>query len=173
MAAPRLELDYVARPRGRRWIGFVVLAVALAALGALVADYRGQRRELAALQPAGEAIDVAPRPAAGAGQRTEEQARQAAVIVRQLSLPWAGIIEALEKASTGDIALLQLQPDVQQRVLRVTAEARDRAAMLDYLRRLGGTGAFSEVHLVSHKVQADDPSHPVQFVVQALFGTGA
>ena len=41
--------------------------------------------------------------------------------------------------------------------------------MLQYLKRLGATGSFAEVHLLSHQVREDDPQRPIQFSVQATF----
>ena len=77
------------------------------------------------------------------------------------------LIAALEKASTKDTALLQLQPDADQRRLRLTAEARNREAMFAYVQRLERSPALAEVHLISHQVQAEDPQHPIQFSLQA------
>jgi Tfp pilus assembly protein PilN len=88
-------------------------------------------------------------------------------VVRQLTVPWSALIGALEQASTRDVALLQLQPDADQRRLRLTAEARDREAMFAYLRRLESAPALAEVVLVSHQVQNEDPQRPIQFAVQA------
>ena len=74
---------------------------------------------------------------------------------------------AIEQAATKDVAILQLQPDADQRLLRLTAEARHRDAMFEYLRRLGAARELSNVVLVSHQVQQEDPQHPIQFSVQA------
>ena len=52
-------------------------------------------------------------------------------------------------------------------MLRLTAEARNREAMFEYLRRLAQARGLAEVHLVSHQVQRDDPQRPIQFTVQA------
>jgi Tfp pilus assembly protein PilN len=88
-------------------------------------------------------------------------------VVRQLTLPWAALIGTIEQAASRDVAILQLQPDAEQRLLRLTAEARDREAMFEYLRRLGSAQGLAEVHLVSHQVQREDPQRPIQFAVQA------
>jgi hypothetical protein len=74
----------------------------------------------------------------------------------------------VERASTRDVALLQLQPDAESRLLRLTAEARNREAMFEYVRRLGAAPGLADTHVVSHQVQRDDPLRPVQFSVQAL-----
>jgi hypothetical protein len=39
--------------------------------------------------------------------------------------------------------------------------------MLEYLQRLAAARALSDVHVVSHQVQVEDPQHPVRFTVQA------
>lgn len=165
-----LELDYVAAPRRPRWIGLCVLAIGLLAAGALLTRYRDLHRDLAALEAAQGLLNVERRPARVLPkERLDEEARAIDAVMRQLTVPWAQMIEAVEAASTPDVALLQVQPEAQQRTLRLTAEAKSREAMLRYLRRLGGSRALSEVHVVSHQVQLDNPARPVQFAVQASF----
>jgi len=46
-------------------------------------------------------------------------------------------------------------------VLRLTAEARSRERMFDYLRACPCARGPREVHLVSHQVQRDDPQQPI------------
>jgi hypothetical protein len=65
--------------------------------------------------------------------------------------------------------VLQLQPEAQQRTLRLTAEAKNGDAMLGYVRRLGDNRVLSGVYLASHQVQMEEPSRPIQFSVQASF----
>jgi Tfp pilus assembly protein PilN len=103
-------------------------------------------------------------------QRADEQAKEVDAVVRQLTLPWGPLIETVENAGSKDVAILQLQPEAQQRVLRITAEARSQDAMVDYLKRLSEARGFAQVHLLSHQVQQDDPNRPVQFAAQASFG---
>jgi hypothetical protein len=97
----------------------------------------------------------------------EEEAKNAETVVRQLTLPWASLVGTIEEAATRDVAILQLQPDAQQRLLRLTAEARHQKAMVEYLRRLVSASALTDVHVVSHQVQQEDPLRPIQFAVQA------
>ena len=100
-------------------------------------------------------------------ERLDEEVKAAEVVVRSLTLPWASLVETLEKASTRDVALLQLQPDAQSRLVRLTLEARSRQAMFDYLRRLGASRTLADAHILSHQVQIEDPQRPIQFSVQA------
>jgi hypothetical protein len=163
-----VELDYIAPVRRRLWPGLVVLAVSLALTGALLVRYRDASQEVVRLEtetglvaPQRGAVAVVPK------ERLEEQAKNAASVVRQLTLPWAALIGTLEQAASREVAILQLQPDAEQRLLRLSAEARDREAMFEYLRRLGAAPGLAEVHLVSHQVQLEHPQRPIQFAVQA------
>ena len=144
--------------------------VALAIAGDLVVRYRAVQLDLERAETATGLLSAGRRaPQAIPKERLDEQAKNAETVVRQLSLPWALLVYALEQAATRDVAILQLQPDAQQRLLRITAEARDKEAMLEYLRRLMAAKAFFNVHLVNHQVQIQDPQRPIQFSVQTSF----
>jgi len=100
-------------------------------------------------------------------ERLDEEAKSAEAVVRQLTVPWASLLQAIEQAAMRDVAILQLQPDAESRSLKLIAEARQREAMFEYLRRLGAARGLTEVHIVSHQVQRDDPQRPIQFSLQA------
>jgi Tfp pilus assembly protein PilN len=168
MRTSRLELDYLAPPRRASWPGVVLLAASLALGGTLAERYRDARQALVRLEaetglvaPERRAVRALPR------ERLEAETRAAEAVVRELTVPWATLIATLEAASARDVALLQLQPDADQRRLRLTAEARDRDSMFAYVKRLEAAPALVEVHLVSHQVQAEDPQRPIQFSLQA------
>lgn len=167
MTRSPLQLDFVAPRRRRRLAGFVVLGVSLLLAGGLVFKYREAQQRLHQLDAAA-ALLSAPRPArAVPRERLDEQMKSAQATVRQLSLPWPQLIDSLERAAMKEVAVLHIQPDAQQRLLRVTASAPGERAMLEYLRRLGG--GFAEIHLVSHQVREDEPLRPIQFSLQASF----
>jgi hypothetical protein len=165
MKPPRLELDHVAPRRRLRWPGLVLLALSLAVAGDLASRYRDTVTALENV-PAAAAPQPRVAPPAKANDAEDKVARAA---VRQLALPWAMLIRALEDSATPDVALLQVQPEAQQQVLRVSAEARDAGAMFKYLRGLAGAKGLSEIHLVTHEVAQDDPQRPVRFAAQASF----
>jgi hypothetical protein len=164
-----LQLDFVVPRRRSRLAGMLVLVVALGVAGGLAAQYRDARQRLHQLD-ATESLLNAARPAAPVPrERLDGELKSAQATVRQLALPWGQLIDSLERASLKEIAVLHIQPDAQNRLLRLTAEARAEELMLEYLRRLGATGSFAEVHLLSHQVREDDPRRPIQFSVQASF----
>ena len=149
------------------WPGLLVLAASLVLATWLTERYRDARVEVARLETQSGLIaperPMKPIPK----EKLAEETRSAEAVVRQLTLPWASLIGTIEQAATREVAILQLQPDAEQRVLRLPAEARSREAMFDYLRRLSQARGLAEVHLVSHQVQRDDPQQPIQFAVQA------
>ena len=169
MTRKALQLDFVVPRRGGRSAGYIVLGVSLILGGALVFKYSETRQRLYELEAA-EALLGGARPVrAIPRERLDAEMKSAQATVRQLSLPWAQLIDSLERAATQDVAVLNIQPDAQNRVLRVSAEARREGTMLEYLRRLEATGSFAEVHLVSHQVREDAPGRPIQFSLQASF----
>jgi hypothetical protein len=169
MNTHRLEIDYIAPPRQPRVPGFAVLAVAILAAGMLVERYREVKIELQRIEAQQGLLGTEKRAArAVPRERIEEEVKSAEAVLRQLALPWSTIIETIEGATTEDVALLQMQPDAQQRQLRLAAEARNQEAMLEYLRRLAAAKALADVHVVNHQVQMEDPQRPIQFTVQAL-----
>lgn len=168
----KLELDYIAAPSRRVWPGALLLAASLVLAGVLGVRYHDVQLELQRLETAGGLIDMERRPMRVIPrERLEEETRSAEAVVRQLTLPWASLVATIEESATQNVAILQLQPDAQQRLLRLTAEARDQEAMLDYLRRLVAAPALADVHVVSHQVQSEDPRRPIQFAVQASLRT--
>jgi hypothetical protein len=164
----RVELDYLAPARGLIWPGLIVLAISLAIAAGLVLRYSHTRDELARLQASGKLVSSERRPQASMSkERLEAEVKSAEAVVRELALPWASLIQAIERSGTSQVALLQLQPDAETRTVKLTAEARTREAMFDYLRRLGAAPGLAQVYIVSHQVQREDPQRPIQFSVQA------
>ncbi len=168
MSPRRLELDYIAPSRPSRAAGLAVLAVALVMAGALIDRYHEVRLELERVE-AGQRLGVERSPLRTVSrERVEEEAKSAEAVLRQLALPWSVILSTVEDSATPDVAILQMQPDAQQRQLRLGAEARNSQAMLEYLRQLAAAKALGDVHVVNHQVQMEDPQRPIQFTVQAL-----
>lgn len=168
MKPRRLELDYLAAPHRARWPGLLLLAISLALAAYLGTRYNVARHEALRLETERGLIAPPQRPARALPPgRLDDRVRDAESVVRHLTVPWGPLIGVLEQASTPDVALLQLQPDAAQRVVRLTGEARNSAAMFEYLRRLSGAERLGEVHLLSHQVQEQRPNRPIQFSAQA------
>lgn len=173
MSVGYLQLDYVARPRRPRAAGVLLLLAALATAAALIERRREIDQAIALARPSEHPSAL--RPAAGGTSRDpkEQELRSAQLVVRQLALPWADMLMAIESAAGDDVAVLQVQPEARERVLRVTAEARDERAMLGYLRRLAESPVLVDAHLSSHQWITEDPRRPLQFTVLAQLRTSS
>lgn len=170
MSLPRAELDYVAPPRRLRAPGLALLVLALACAVGLLEHYRSVKLEAAGIESARALLPGERKAGRNDARKTsDEDFKQAETVVRQLALPWAAMIHAVEGAASTDVAVLQMEPDARERRLRLTAEARNEEAMLEYLRRLGGEKGLSDTHLASHQVVTEDPRRPIQFTVLAKF----
>ena len=84
---------------------------------------------------------------------------------------WATLLNVFEAMETRKVALLLLEPDPLNGKVRVTAEAKDVSAMLDYLKRLQQQPGLRDVVLLSQQVNEDDPQQPVRFIVGAQWQT--
>jgi len=165
---PRLELDYIAAPQRPVWPGVLVLAVALALAAHLALRHREARESMVRLEAQSGLLLPQRKAAAGIPrERLETEARAAEAVARELSVPWAALIGALERASMRDVALLQLQPDAQRRMVHLTAAARDREAMFTYMRRLSAARGLTDVHLVTHQMRREDARLPIEFALEA------
>lgn len=163
----KLRLDF-AHPEPRPgWLGWILLALGLAA--ALWAGWRyqgeAQKRQeaqarLAAMEPA---RSKAQRPAGGRESALAAGARKV------LAADWSGLLARLETSRSKQIALLALEADGAQGELRLEGNAKNLAAMLDYVQALEGAGLGS-VRLVSHTAMEEEGQEYVRFVAQARWG---
>src|SRR2546423_6634049 len=116
MSPHRIELDYVAAPRRPQWIGPSVLILALALSGDMVLRYRNALNELAAVDAAQGLLSANRRPPrALSKERLDEEAKIIDAAVRQLSIPWAQMIEAGGGGPARRGAPAPLAPGKQQR----------------------------------------------------------
>ncbi len=84
---------------------------------------------------------------------------------------WATLLNVIEAMATKRVALLVLEPDPLNGKVRVTAEAKDVSAMLDYVKQLQQQPGLRDVVLLSQQVNEDDPQQPVRFIVGAQWQT--
>jgi len=97
--------------------------------------------------------------------RTSESVKRANSVVRALSRRWDTVFGAIEAVSDAEVALLAIEPDAQKGVVRITAEAKNKNAMLRYLTRLQDHRPLQRVLLDNHEVRTEEPERPVRFVV--------
>ena len=109
--------------------------------------------------------------AAQTGKNLEQEMKSANDVLRQLTLPWDQLFDSVEAVGGGDVALLAMEPDFAKRTVKISGEARNLVAMLNYVAQLEQQGTFGTVYLQSHQVQQSVPEKPVQFTaIAALEG---
>ena len=170
MSAPRLELDFAgAAPRGglAGWVlagvGAAVLALALLQLH----DLRGQR---AGLELRRDSLEHAQQRGGSLTAVAGLSSQDAEKTVRELATPWSQLLTELESAgtdTTGNIAVLSVEPDHAKHRVRVTAEARTLDLALAYVQRLRKSQVLRFPMLDNHEIRSDDRDHPVRFQISA------
>ena len=164
-----LELDYRRAPRRLRLAAYcLVLAAAVVAADAGV-HYRALRAEVESKEAAlahGSTLRTA-RPAARPVDGDEYAfARDT---IRRIATPWDSFFEALEEAQNERIALLSIEPDVENGTVSLAGEARDYLAALTYLARLSSEERLARVHLVRHEMKRAGSRRPLAFTISAAW----
>lgn len=167
---PPLALDFAAtRPPPPRW-GLALLAVGLAACGAVALDYLAAASDLAALNERLLSLErrsarqgTAPTQAAAG----EAAARQAGEAARQLRRPWDSLLRDLEGAVTPEVALLAVEPDATRQQLRISGEARKLGDALDFIRRLEKAPRLQRPTLSGHQTRQGEGGPVVAFTILA------
>jgi len=173
-----LRIDFARSAAAPAWAGWGLLAVSLAIAGLLAVEFRAAQAELSRLEDRAERLRAREtRASLGSGPQSaralRDELQRARAVTQQLALPWGRLFEAVEGAASKQVALIALQPESGQSLVRITAEARDLAEALAFVGRLQATRALGGVHLASHQVRTEDARRPVRFVVLAALPEGA
>lgn len=165
----RLELDYLPHTGTARWLGIGLLVVA-ALVGAKQADaYVTAKREIAQLQARLSRFESRGGPATilALPEATVREIRRANDVIERIALPWDRLFRAVESAAGEKVALLGITPDQKSGTVEVSGEAADLNAMFDYVKRLQRQPSLTRVYLLNHKLNEQDPQHPIRFTVTA------
>jgi hypothetical protein len=95
--------------------------------------------------------------------------RLANVVLQQIALPWDALFRELERSRDKTVSLLSVQPDMQNRIVRIGGEAKNLRAVVEYARRLDNTGVLYNVYMIGHEVKTQDPQRPVTFSLVAAW----
>ena len=87
--------------------------------------------------------------------------------IGQLNIPWRDLLDAIEHATPSDNALLSLEPDAAKHRLKVSAEAKDSAAMIGYIGSLRQQTFFQDIDLLHHEIIETDVHKPLRFQFEA------
>jgi Tfp pilus assembly protein PilN len=169
-----LKLDFVRRSSPLRGLGFALLAAALATAAYLTQCYLQRSAELdnwasqyRHLQKTQRSRTDSSSIATAATAHLQEELKAADDVIARLAMPWDTLFSEVETSINDQVTLLSIEPDTAKRELRLTAEARDLDAMLDYVRKVQSGSIFGDAYVVSHQIQQQDPQKPVRFVLEA------
>jgi Tfp pilus assembly protein PilN len=169
-----LFLDYRRADPAQHRAGIVVLLLSCAVAVALGIHYRNMEVQAARLEVLVAKVEqkVHPgrslaQPTAANMRQTEAEIKSANEVIMQLSLPWSELFDALEEANSSNIALLGLEPNARKGLVRVSGEAKNSAALFDYIRLLQASKSMSTVYLKHQQVQERDPEKPIRFTLDA------
>ena len=90
-------------------------------------------------------------------------------VLRQMSIPWDSLFEAVESSAGGKVTLLELEPDIEKREVKINGETKDYKTLMSYIMKLEGYPVFGSVYLQNHHVQLQDPDKPVRFSLLATW----
>lgn len=89
-------------------------------------------------------------------------------IVTRLTRPWQKLFLALESVQDPNVALLEIRPDPNRHLLRLTAEAGNLDEALEYLRKLQKLPELARPHLVSYSITPMAAgATSLRFIIQA------
>ena len=161
-----VQIDFVRRSHRFPVFGVLLLGVGLVAAAAVGLEYHAVQMHRAALELRLTASMLAQqRPVRDSEVRSRETERTD-LAARELATPWTALLAELEQASqdsTGQIAVLGVEPDHAKHRVHIIAEARDLALALAYVQRLQTSHLLRYPMLDSHEVRQDDAQHPVRF----------
>ena len=167
-----LRLDYRRRQRFPGRIGWVILLISLGMGAYLVNAYFDLQVEKKTWQPQwmkmGQRKQTANDPLSPEeSHKLKPELNRANEVVQHLAVKWGDLFKALEFSAYKHVALLNIQPDAQKRLVIITAEAGNFSDMLEYTKRLSEQGVFADVHVINHQIQEQDPQKPIRFTVMA------
>jgi hypothetical protein len=171
MSAPSVGLDFVGRRAPLTLVSVALLVLGVAAAAAAYLEYRQLESRRAGLELK---LDAALRRAhrdPALAVREAGLSAEVGSLAQELGTPWTKLLAELETASqssTGQVAVLSIEPDHAKHNVRITGESRDLPLALAYVQRLQGSSTLLRYPMLdSHELRTDNSEHPVRFALTA------
>ena len=169
-----LSLDYLRDDPTQHRVGLMMVAVAVVSVVAMGIYYWNLTIQSARLEAAVAKAEqklhlghAGMMTSAISAQQAVVEIKEANEVIMQMSLPWNELFSALEEANSNNIALLGIEPDARNRLVRVSGEAKNSEALFAYLRSLQAIKSMSGVYLKSQQVQERNREKPIRFTLDA------
>lgn len=101
-------------------------------------------------------------PAPSRSEMPLESLRRMNTVIAHLNVPWADVLDAIERNTSRRVALLALEPEAVAGTVTLTVEARTLEDLLEYANALSLDAAVAAVRLAQHEVQTQEASLPVR-----------
>jgi hypothetical protein len=98
-----------------------------------------------------------------------QEVNNANTVLRQLSVPWDALFEAVESSAERKVTLLALEPDAEKQQVKITGETKDYKSLMNYLMKMQEYPIFGSVYLQNHHIQLQEPDQPVRFTLLATW----
>lgn len=172
-----LDLDFSSRKRPLKPLGLAFLGAGVASsiliTVQLASAYHVRNAERARYEEAAAKVEVlraGPSNGSPMSPADIQRYRNASLVAQGLATPWDDMLKSIEGAPMERVALLSIEPVASQHQIRLSGEAKNLPAMLDYIAYLQRESVLRHVLLTSHQVQANVPGTPVRFQIQAQWG---
>jgi Tfp pilus assembly protein PilN len=170
-----LMLDYQPN-RQFPMIGTILLVLAFFVLFLIGTGYQSLAATVSSLEANVKRTTVSQDPN-GLSRRTAKQnptqlakeVSNANEVLRKLSVPWEDLFRAVELSGGNKVTLLALEPEIENRQVKIRGETRDYKALLNYVTRLQSQPVLGSVYLQSHQIQLQDSEKPVRFSIVATW----
>jgi hypothetical protein len=161
-----VQIDFV-RPMHRYSVlGALLLALGLISAAAVGLEYHELQMRRAALELRLAASVLSQQRVPHDSNARVHETDSSDLAARELATPWTALLAQLERASqdsSGQIAVLGVEPDHAKHRVHIIAEAADLALALAYVQRLQASPLLRFPMLDSHELRRDDAQHPVRF----------
>lgn len=172
-APPQLALDFAPRPQRPSVVGWVVLAVGVAASAWAGVEMVFQQRSTAVLDAAvqqqrAQLRDT--RPAAARDAMPAYALEPAAKVAAELNARWDRVFGELANVRIDGVALQEIVADAGRGTLRVIGHAGTLDQAFDYIELLHRAGVLRDVAIDSHEWAAAGGRDVVRFTMSARWG---
>jgi hypothetical protein len=180
----RLGLKFPYSGGGAEQVGYVIMSLGVLVLAGVLYEFNLAMNEVAYWDSRIASVErrvqrtTAPRGTqgtqgtvsyAGSDVNMKQEVQKANAVMSELDLPWQALFDSVEYAANHDVALLSFQPDPAGRMMRIGAEAKNIAAMLDFVGALEREPVLKDAHLLKYEIKRDDPHRPVIFLLTAIW----